>query len=172
MENQRREYTLDLGHFFDAEGEKLSLSYELDFSEYELFSTKPFISPVIVSGVIKNEAGVVTLNYDLNFTLSLNCDRCLDTFTREFFQKEEHALIRRLYSSEENDDFIILQDGKLHIDELVMDDILLEVPSKLLCSDDCKGLCSRCGVNLNHSDCQCCKKEIDPRLSVLSELLK
>lgn len=168
MENQS---VIELKRFFENEDEEISLNCEFDLSGYELFESKPFITPVKITGLIKNRAGIVTLSYDIRFVLRLNCDRCLDTFEREFCFSQEHILVLRL-DSEDDDDFIVVEEGKLHLDELVLSDILLTLPSKLLCSEDCKGLCFKCGVNLNNSDCLCSKKEVDPRLSVLSDLLK
>jgi uncharacterized protein len=51
------------------------------------------------------------------------------------------------------------------------DVFLLELDTKNLCSDDCRGLCPGCGVNLNEGQCRC-KKEIDPRLAKLAQLLE
>mgnify|MGYP001091754997 FL=1 len=59
----------------------------------------------------------------------------------------------------------------LDLEELARTDILLELPTKVLCSEDCKGLCSQCGKNLNEGECSCEKKQIDPRLAILSQLL-
>ena len=59
----------------------------------------------------------------------------------------------------------------LDLDELLTEDLLLDVPSKFLCSPDCKGLCPSCGKNLNHGDCDCQQDTVDPRLAILKELL-
>ena len=142
---------LDLKQIFDVTGESTSFSYDLDLSEYALYGTRPFVTPVHVKGEVLNRAGVVTLDYTAQFTLSLACDRCLTDFTR---------------------DYIEAKDGMLDMDALAVSDILLDLPSKQLCSEDCKGLCPVCGVDLNHSVCQCKKKEIDPRLQALADLLQ
>ena len=60
---------------------------------------------------------------------------------------------------------------RLNLDELVHADVVLEFPSKFLCKDDCKGICQKCGINLNHEQCCCTDKPIDPRLAVLKDLL-
>ena len=72
---------------------------------------------------------------------------------------------------EENDDIILL-DGEMQLDleELLGYVFLLNMDTKNLCSPDCKGLCPGCGADLNHEPCRC-KKEIDPRLSKLAQLL-
>ena len=59
----------------------------------------------------------------------------------------------------------------IDLDELVMSDLLLTLPMKHLCREDCKGLCAQCGKNLNEGDCGCIKKPVDPRLEALRKLL-
>jgi uncharacterized protein len=160
---------IELKQVFDIVGESFSFDYPLDLSDYELFGYHPFTSPVNVKGEVSNKAGVVFLQYSADFTLKLHCDRCLDVFNRDFHFAFEQILVTELNS--DNDEYIVVEDNRLDLDELCISDILLNLPSKLLCSSDCKGLCPKCGVNLNHQSCLCKKNEVDPRLAVLSQLL-
>ncbi len=161
---------LDLKQIFDAAGESTSFAYDLDLSEYALYGTRPFVTPVHVKGEVLNRAGIVTLDYTAQFTLSLACDRCLTDFTRDYIMPFSETLVS---TGDTNDDeYIEAKDGMLDMDALVVSDILLDLPSKQLCSEDCKGLCPVCGVDLNHGVCQCKKKEIDPRLQALADLLQ
>ena len=73
--------------------------------------------------------------------------------------------------SEESDDIIATPDMKLDIDELVYAETVSNLPMKHLCREDCKGICQKCGKNLNEGECGCPSKEIDPRLAALAELL-
>lgn len=161
---------LECKQLFDIVGESVSIDYAIDLSDYELFLTKPFVTPVVVRGKAVNSAGVVTLEYTAAFTLHLSCDRCLDQYDEEFNYSFVQTLVQSL--STDNDEYIVVPDCKLDLDDLVLSDILLSLPSKLLCSRDCKGLCPECGANLNRTGCLCVKKEIDPRLSALADLLK
>ena len=70
------------------------------------------------------------------------------------------------------DDYAIVEDGFLDMDEMLLLQLEMEFPARFLCKDDCLGLCQRCGKNLNEGDCGCPKKEIDPRLQALADLLK
>jgi uncharacterized protein len=165
--------SFDLKQLFENVGEVLPVNYEMDLSEYELFGGKPFVHPVAVHGKFENKAGVVFLNFDVSFVLTALCDRCLDEFERQFEYSFEHILVTELNT--DSDEYIVVEQFTLDLDELVLSDILLYLPSKLLCSEDCKGLCERCGQNLNHGTCDCChaaEKIVDPRLAVLDELLK
>ena len=161
---------LYLMQIFVITGEILSFSYDMDLSEYPLYGAYPFITPVHLEGEVKNRAGVVELHYTAQFTLSLACDRCLTDFTRDYTLPFSEILVSN--GDTNDDEYIAAEDGMLDMDALAVSDILLTLPSKQLCRDDCKGLCPMCGMNLNNGVCQCKKKEIDPRLQALGDLLQ
>lgn len=158
---------VELKRIFEIVDESLDIEYSIDLSDYELFDDKPFITPVSVKGVVFNRAGIVTLNYSISFRLKLNCDRCFLQFERDFAYSFEQILVTSLNT--DNDEFIVVPDMELDLDPLILSDILLSLPSKLLCSEDCKGLCQKCGANLNQTSCLCKQTDIDPRLAKLSE---
>ena len=160
---------LNLRQLFDIVGERKDFRCSFDFSGEELYGGFPFQTPVDCSGEIENRAGVVRLVFCVKFVLSLACDRCLKPFQQEKTLNFEHILVQKLNSA--NDDYLVCADGVLDLEELVRTDVLLERPTKVLCSEDCRGLCSQCGKNLNEGSCTCEKKQIDPRLAVLSQLL-
>ena len=159
---------LDLRSVFETEGSQKEFSEELDEREYELFGTKPFVERISVRGEVTNRAGVVTLTAKVSFPLRVACDRCLEEFTRQYDYTFTHTLVRQL--QDEWQDYIQVEDGVLNLEELILSDILLELPTKLLCKEDCKGLCPQCGCNLNHQSCDCNKAYHDPRWDVLNTL--
>jgi uncharacterized protein len=71
-----------------------------------------------------------------------------------------------------NDDLdVSIYDGeKIDLTDLVREQILLDLPTQILCQEDCKGLCQKCGANLNEVNCNCEENEIDPRWSALKNL--
>ena len=71
----------------------------------------------------------------------------------------------------DSDEIVLLEDGAVDVGELARTAFILEMDAKTLCSEDCKGLCPGCGVDLNQGSCTC-KKEVDPRLAVLARLLE
>ncbi|SFL06128.1 YceD family protein [Halanaerobium salsuginis] len=91
--------------------------------------------------------------------LKLNCSRCL----KEFIEPIELAISEEVLKEEMEDQ------SELFIDEIIIDNIILSLPMKVLCSDDCKGLCPQCGQNLNEGECDCEIDTIDPRLAKLKE---
>jgi len=82
---------------------------------------------------------------------------------------DEKGLLR--LENQDNDDYVQVRDGKLDLDAPICDEILLSFPMRILCRDDCRGLCAGCGADLNKEACRCTKKEVDPRLAKLAELL-
>ena len=85
----------------------------------------------------------------------------------------DHAgLLAEEQQDESNEDIVLLEDGEFDdLEDLARTVFILEMDTKTLCSEDCKGLCSRCGADLNLGPCSC-KKEADPRLAVLAKLLE
>lgn len=162
---------LDLKRFAQEPGAVLPFSLELDLSQVEWNGLRPFAHGIHVEGRVRNMAGAMLLNAQLSGVLSLVCDRCAKPFEREKTVEYETLLALEL-ANEESDDIVLLdKDGMLELDELMQEVFLLEMDTKNLCSEDCKGLCSGCGADLNREPCRC-KKEIDPRLAKLAQLLE
>lgn len=160
---------IELKNLFENEGTLIPLECNVDFSDIVEHGEHPFKTPVKVSGEFKNRIGMVSLEATARFTYCAECDLCAEFVEREFSFPIEHKLVTEL-NDENNDDFLVVENMKLDVDELIRCDVLLSMPSKYLCRDDCKGLCSKCGANLNLGECSC-KKEVDPRLSALLGLM-
>lgn len=160
---------LDLEPIFNNEGMVREFDYELDLSSQELSGTKPFVSPVRVSGSVGNYTGIVEMRAKADFVLELCCDRCAKPIS--VAQKVDifHTLVTHL-NDEANDELLLVNELRFDLDPLVTEDIFLSLPSKFLCKEDCKGVCPRCGKDLNMDSCSC-EKEIDPRLAALKQLL-
>lgn len=156
---------------FMGEVNRLPIDTELDFSQVEFQGMHPFSEPVRVVGEITVRAGVVQLAAHATFVFHGRCDRCLSSFERTYDVPLEHTLVATL-EDEENDDYILLDQYQLDLADLTMADILLELPYKNLCREDCQGLCPMCGKNLNEGLCGCTRKSVDPRLAVLGQLLE
>ena len=73
-------------------------------------------------------------------------------------------------SREVEEKYFIYDNDTLDITDIVRESILAELPQKVLCKDDCRGLCPKCGKNLNQGQCDCDLHEVDPRLAILAKL--
>ena len=160
---------LHLEPIFNNEGMVKQFNYELDLSEQELNGSKPFASPVKISGHAGNYTGIVELHATADFTLETACDRCAKPISLPLATKIFHTLVTSL-NDETNDELMLVNELRYDLDPLITEDIFLDLPSKLLCSEDCKGVCPRCGKDLNQGSCSC-EKEVDPRLAALKQLL-
>lgn len=161
---------IDLKQLFDIPGERYPIQAQVDMTAVSLWGRKPFSRPVQVKGEIVNTAGAVTIQYCARTVMDIVCDRCLAESQQAFERTFVHGLARTL-CDEENDDYIVVEDGILDLDGLVTEDITLEMPMQMLCREDCKGLCPQCGADRNKGDCGC-REPGDPRFDVLNDLLK
>ena len=154
-----------LESLFNGGIEKIELDNVFDFSANEISGVFPFTTPVKLQGEITNRAGLVEIDAAAHFDFTMPCDRCAKETVKHFDVPVKHGLVSQL-NNEDNDDYIVVENMELDVEALTLEDIFLFLPSKYLCSDDCKGMCSMCGTNLNEKSCEC-KKEIDPRWAAL-----
>lgn len=142
----------------------------------EIIEDVTFESGARVFGKITNNAGYMRLTLKAELPYVGECARCLDTVRGVFSLDFERTVVTEGMVSEERleesvDEYIVIDDGKLVIDDAVREELLIDFPRKLLCSEDCEGLCPKCGKPKKEGDCGCVTKEIDPRLEVLKKLL-
>ncbi len=161
---------LQLKEVFLNEGKRLDVDYSLPMSGVDINGDYPFKSPVKVSASAVNRASLVELKVKAVFDYTTRCDRCFDEIVKHLEFTFVHGLAVSLID-DENDDYIETPDYTLELDEVVVSDILLNLPSKFLCGDDCKGICPECGKNLNRGQCGCDKNQIDSRLEILKQLI-
>jgi len=83
--------------------------------------------------------------------LLVTCDRCLKEFERAYHYDFDHIVVSS--SNGDNDDYIVADGESIELNEAAVTDLLLQLPTKNLCKDDCKGLCMVCGCDLNESYC-------------------
>lgn len=160
---------IDLEPIFNTEGLVKEFNYEMDFSEEELNGFRPFTTPVKISGKVGNSTGIVELDAKADFTLELDCDRCAKPISVPLSTEIRHTLVTHL-NDETNDELLLVNELRFDVDAIASEDIFLGLPAKFLCSEDCKGICPKCGKDLNTGSCGC-GKEIDPRLAALQQLL-
>ena len=134
-----------------------------------------FPSPMKVKGDITNTAGYMKMSLTASLDYSAKCARCLTEVNGSFaFDLEKTVAPREILSDLDEDrldDYAIIEDGFLDMDEMLREQLEMEFPLRFLCKEDCKGLCSKCGKNLNEGECDCAKGDIDPRLAPLQKLL-
>lgn len=160
---------LNLKPIIHVPGAALPFDFSMDLSDVELYGNCPLPEPLTVSGVVRNQADVLSLHGEATTELALCCDRCRKVFRKSKTLSLDYRLAQEL-CGDELEDLLLLDDDSLDLSELVYDAFLLDMDTKNLCSEDCRGLCSGCGANLNEEVCTC-QREIDPRWAALSQLL-
>jgi uncharacterized protein len=152
--------------------------HEYDFSAdpTEIKLGNNFTDPVQVHAVLDKTAGQLYLKVRVQTAGRFYCDRCLEEFAQHvaasynvFFVYEEPTPGTR-----QPEEVQIISPDTVHIDltEDARQMVTLSIPLKLLCKEECKGLCPRCGVNWNERSCECDKQKADPRWEGLQNLLK
>ena len=151
-------------------GKRMDFQFSMDLSDLEFAGRYPVTQPVEVTGQVRNTADVLELELTARTTLDAVCDRCGKAFPQEK-EVTYQCLLAEELQNEDNDEIVLLEDGQADVGDLARTAFILGMDSKTLCSEDCKGLCPRCGADLNLGPCSC-QKEVDPRLAVLAKLLE
>ncbi len=166
---------VDVKPIYSGAQKELDFSFELPSEDFD-FSDIEFLAPVMVYGKIRSKAtgkgeneGYVELTLTVSTDIKAPCARCLE----EISEKLEYTKVYGLTTSnvsEDSEDYITTENSKLDATDLARTLFILNVPMRFLCSEDCKGICSECGKNLNLGACDCDKSEVDERLAILKNL--
>ena len=128
------------------------------------------VSSLHFSGTAKDVSGFIRLIGSVQGKYSAPCGRCLAPVTEDFTIELDYAVVTVPTDSEE--ETVVAEGQKIDLAALAEEAVLLNRPLRLLCREDCKGLCPKCGKNLNTDSCLCQQKEIDPRLAGLADFFK
>jgi len=162
---------LGLKDIIHRPGASVSFSERVDLSDLLFGTCYPVTEPVVAVGTVRNTADVLMMKGTITTCLHGVCDRCAGEFTREVEIPLDVVLVEELSNEENEDEWVFpLEADAADLDDIVRTVFVLNMDSKLLCKPDCKGLCCRCGKNLNEGPCTC-QKEPDPRFAALRQLL-
>ena len=162
---------LGLSKIIDCPGASVPFSTSVDLSDLRYGESNPVTEPVLASGTVRNTAGVLMMTGSIHTTIHGVCDRCADDFERFVEFPIDVVLVTELSNEDNEDEWVFhLEADAADLEDIVRTVFVLNFDSKQLCSEDCKGLCCRCGKNLNEGPCSC-QKEVDPRFAALKQLL-
>lgn len=147
---------------------------EIDNSFIDHDIKKYYTNPIKVHVILDKFGKDYRVDIELEIKANYVCDRCLDDFTNTFEAKQRQLFHVGEKDIADNEDIIRLSENTTEIDlsPYLMEMVLLNHPIKMICKEECKGLCPRCGVNLNVEQCRCTNEEIDPRWDKLRKLIK
>ena len=153
-------------------GASVTFSESVDLSDLQFGTCYPVSEPVCASGTVRNTAGVLVMTGNITTRLHGVCDRCASEFTSDVEFPIDVVLVTELTNEDSEDEWVFpLEADAADLEDIVRTVFVLNLDSKLLCKPDCKGLCCRCGKNLNDGPCNC-QKELDPRFAALKQLLE
>lgn len=161
---------IDLRKLTGSNTVSIPFSETLDLREETLYGAKPFQSPVQISGEVSNESGVLRLKGTIKTIYSTACARCLKPLDI-LLTAETDMILSDDPETEEEDDLFVLTGDSVDPADVLVPALILQVQMTYLCKEDCKGLCPHCGADRNVTDCDCNKKQIDPRFAALRALL-
>lgn len=149
---------------------------ELDTSKHEF----ELEAPPLVAGRVDRAGMDMRVRGEIKAKLIATCDRCLKevvipieaSFDLIYLPEDpgaDHAGETELH--ERDLDLAVYENEQINLDDLVLEQLELNLPSRVLCREDCQGLCSECGADLNLETCRC-QKPIDPRWQALADLKK
>lgn len=166
---------INLSELFTSKGKEKTYIQEIEMKQfhapdgdYEIVDAEPVSLRIRHLGDRK-----LFLEGKVKLSLMIPCSRCLDPVKTDFDLTLEASL--DMDQSEEDrieelDEQPYVSGYNLDVDQLVCNELMLNLPMKVLCDEDCKGICNRCGANLNHETCDCDRSSLDPRMSVIQDI--
>lgn len=155
-----------------TEGAGIDINFCDELPELREYDTSVEFKPSFgFTGRIVNLGGLLKLSGELHFEFSANCLRCLKRVEAAEDIEVNESFVEA--SKADETDAYAFEGNVVDIDKPLIDNIILALPMKIICSEDCKGLCKTCGINLNIKNCDCDEREIvDPRMEILKDYFK
>ena len=163
---------IDVGPLLRGEVKKIDIDYML---APETLWGVDFESDAHVTGTLTDNAGYMRLVLKAELKYHGECARCLapvdGVFSLDFERTvTTEGVLSNSQLDEDADEYVVVHGSELDVDEPLSEELVLAFPKKLLCSEECLGLCPKCGKPRREGDCGCPTKEIDPRLAILATL--
>ena len=137
---------------------------------YEIVSREP-----MELTIIHEEDRKLAISGHIQMTVRFFCDRCLEPVLYPFdihFEKEADMKESDEERRERLDEQFYNKGHQLDTEQLAMEELLMNMPMKILCREDCKGICNRCGANLNEGTCHCEEEPKDPRMAAILDIFR
>ncbi|WP_251390783.1 YceD family protein [Mediterraneibacter agrestimuris] len=168
---------INLSDVLSEQHKPIDVTVDFEMEQFQAKSeTFPIIEKLPVHVVISHIKGKeLRIHAETKVTVVIPCDRCLSDVKQEFsldFTKYVDLAVSDAELKEGFDESNFIDGYHLDVDKMLYNEILVGWPTKVLCSEDCKGICSVCGQNLNEGACACEDTGLDPRMSVVRDLFK
>ena len=135
-------------------------------------------APVNVSGQVRRSGNQVFVEGHVETRAWVECDRCLQPvdvpvsaeFELEYITGSDYESSQAAALTEDQMSVAVFDGAALDVDEIVKEQVVLAVPTRMLCRDECKGICPECGIDKNTGECKCVTDDLDPRWAALKNL--
>ena len=144
---------LDISAALKNPGQAYAIDARPDLEEMEVLSDPVRFENVAAKGEYFGTGERVSIRGEITAAVTSRCAKCLEPVTIALKAEMDALFARQL--DPEDPDIYLFEGSKVDLTDAVRDALLLELPYRFLCSDDCKGLCPQCGVNLNLGACTC-----------------
>lgn len=165
---------LNVSSLLSGEKSKLDIDYSLSVASENggavNLSNVTFPKPARVVGQITDNAGYMRLSLSVTLPYETACARCDKPVSGEFSIEFVRTVVPEGMvedAEEKEEDYVVVKGGLLDIDEQLTEILEMEFPIRILCEEDCAGLCQRCGKDLNDGPCNCPKDYVNPAFAKL-----
>ena len=148
-------------------GEKSKLEFDYSFPVEYSEAGYSFPEDARVIGCVKDAGGYMMLTATAKVPFNGSCARCLKPVSEVLETEFRRCVTAKLEKEDEDDEYLVATDGSVDIGDPIREELLLSLPLRLLCREDCRGLCPKCGKDLNDGECGCTLHEPDPRWAAL-----
>lgn len=164
---------INLSDVLTSEGMQISRELPLKMTCFESrMGSFPITAATPVHLRIRNTGpGKAKLEGGVKLTFQAGCDRCLTEVPVELDLQFDRTVVLGA-EDEDADELGLTEDRQLDVETFVHNEILVNWPAKILCREDCKGICPVCGQNLNERECGCDTFVPDPRMAVIQDIFK
>ena len=165
---------IDIKKLLDGAVRELEVNDSLDKGYLYVSGKKlKLLKPIEISAIIYKADNEIYVQGKIVYEYIDTCDRCLNQYPI----KKELELFAEVVnnSTQENESenlTVYLNDNTLDLEDVMINAIILDLPMKSICNEECKGICCKCGKNLNDRQCECEDSDVDPRLAKLKELFE
>lgn len=162
----------------NLEGGKGSFAHTYQPEELNLMDERVRVTePISVNGRVRASGSEIQVSGRVETKVNVECDRCLKTiglpvsagFKLQYITGQDYESSQAAELTSDEMSLSVFDGEAIDVDEIVREQILLAVPDRGLCDENCRGICSICGTNLNTGSCECTSTEIDPRWEALKK---
>ncbi len=165
---------INLSELLTVKGKSKEYQADIEFTSYESrMGTFDVLEKDTVNLKIVHLGNrELSITGNTRLVLGVPCDRCLTMVPTSVDVEIDMSADMNVddFTKEDSDEQYYIDGYDLDVDKLVYNEILINLPMKILCKEDCEGICNRCGTNLNIETCDCDREVLDPRMSVIRDI--